>query len=244
MQRAQGHETFLDDGHRDPRFEARLLRPRRRDDVVDVLPAAIADAVLDPSQRLLAQQPPEIETVHPFHQHHADPVMVHEVLDRQQIVLLDPRDQGGDVGDSLHGFVVAPPVVIPLGRKHLDGHGHREPVRAAVLGQVHDALSARTQPAREMVVHGPREIFQLEQTLIPGQQFCVGVPRIGTTVGHRGMKVVVCRGQHIRIPEGDRGGFEGQAATSRPPSRGARPGPNRPQSAAEPILAYPLAAIS
>ena len=155
MQGCQRGQAVADNGDGDPRLQPRLHRTGRDDHLVDVLPPPRADALLDLLEHLLGQQAAQVVAVDPFHLHDADAEAVDPVLHVQEVVLLDLGDVGGDLGDASHGLVVRPLVFVVFGREDFQGHGEREAVGPAALGEIHDALAAGAEQAEEPMVLGP-----------------------------------------------------------------------------------------
>ena len=134
VQRGQRRQTFPYDRHGHTRLQPGLHGAGRHDNVVQIIPAAVAHPVARPFEHLTGQQPAQVVAVDPFHLHDADAIPIDEILHVEQVVLLDLGDPGRRFGNPGHGFVVAADVVVACRREDLQGDRQREVVGAAALG--------------------------------------------------------------------------------------------------------------
>jgi len=166
MESGQGGKTVANDGNGDARLDAGLDGSVSDNDPVDIRPAAVADARLEPLEHAVAEQVAEIVAVDPFHLHHSDATAVDPVVDVEEVVLLDFGDARGDRGHAAHGLIVGAFVFVAFGGEDLDGNGKGEIVRPAAFTQVDYALAARTERANQVMMLGPTEPLLLDDRTI------------------------------------------------------------------------------
>jgi hypothetical protein len=196
VQRRQGRQAIADDGHRHARLDSRVNGSGGDQHAVDVLPATRADAVADAVEHSRHQQMAEVVAVDPLHHHHANAIAVDEVLHVEQVVVLDLRHAGRDVGDAGHRLVVLARRGKPLRRKDLQRHGERERVGSAPFGEIHHALAAAAQQAAEPMVRRPVETPLVEDALVATDQFVRFTRQPFFVLSQRRREIVPRRGEH------------------------------------------------
>ena len=147
----------------------------------------------------MRQQPGEVEAVDPFHFHHADAAAVHPIVNVEQIVLLDLRHAGGDLGHPAHRLVVRPLVFVAFGREDLQRDRQREVVGSAPLGQIDHPLPARAQQAQQPMVLGPAQPLLFEDLLVAAEQFVGAADLVGAADQRCSQNAVgICDVKHRR----------------------------------------------
>ena len=114
VERCQARQGLADDRDRDPRLEARLLRAGGDDAIVEVAEALVGDAGPGLLEDLGSEQPREVVAVDPLHLHDADPPLLDEVVDVEEVVLLDQGDAGRHLGNPPHRLDIEALRLIPL----------------------------------------------------------------------------------------------------------------------------------
>ena len=84
--------------------------------------------LFDEPKSFREEQESQVKPFNPLHGHDTDSAKVNEVLYDKQVLMLDPRDPSGDLGDSSHRFFISRGVGVAFRRKCLNGYRQREAV--------------------------------------------------------------------------------------------------------------------
>jgi len=115
MQCRDTGQTFADDRHGHPGLQPTVDFSGRHDAIVNALPAPFSDGIVNKVQSVPPQDVQQVKSVNPFHLCVVDSGLIDERVHIDQMIVLNPRHPGRDLGLPQHLLVVQLCTAEPLG---------------------------------------------------------------------------------------------------------------------------------